>query len=124
MKKRLIAAVAALSLAACSSGVSAETVRIESCYDGNTCSTSTGEKIRLACIDTSELRGRRKDPVPARAARDHLRSIVVGRYVTIRRKETRPAVSSVETFEKPAEVELPAIKAKSRTLTVVLSNPV
>ncbi len=88
MKKALIAAIAALSLAACSSGASAETVRIKSCYDGDTCTTSTGEKVRLACIDTPELRGRKADPVPAKAARDHLRGMVSGREVTIRRITT------------------------------------
>ncbi len=60
-------------------------VFIASCYDGDTCRTSTGEKIRLACIDTPELRGKRADPVPAKAARDYLRSLVVGRDVGIRR---------------------------------------
>ena len=29
-------------------------VFIASCYDGDTCTTDTGEKIRLACIDTFE----------------------------------------------------------------------
>jgi len=61
-------------------------VLIASCYDGDTCTTNTGEKIRLACIDTPELRGKRADPVRARASRDYLRSLVVGRKkVTIRR---------------------------------------
>lgn len=63
-------------------------VVISSCYDGDTCRTTTGEKIRLACIDTPELRGKRADPVPARAARDYLRSLVVGRNVGIRRITT------------------------------------
>ena len=58
---------------------------IASCYDGDTCRTNTGEKIRLACIDTPELRGKRANPVPAKAARDYLRSLVVGRNVGIRR---------------------------------------
>ena len=62
-----------------------ETVTIRSCYDGDTCTTSVGEKVRLACIDTPELRGRRADPVPAKAARDYLRAVVVGREVSIRR---------------------------------------
>ena len=63
-------------------------VLISSCYDGDTCRTTDGEKIRLACIDTPELRGKRADPVPARAARDYLRSLVVGREVGIRRITT------------------------------------
>ena len=32
-------------------------VTIKSCWDGDSCRTSTGEKIRLACIDTPELTG-------------------------------------------------------------------
>ena len=43
-------------------------VMFASCYDGDTCTTSAGEKVRLACIDTPELRGKRANPVPAKAA--------------------------------------------------------
>ena len=60
-------------------------VVIASCYDGDTCTTTTGEKVRLACIDTLELHGKRAEPVPARAARDHLSGLVVGKEVGIRR---------------------------------------
>ena len=60
-------------------------VTIHSCWDGDTCRTSTGEKIRLACINTPELTGPRADPGPAKAARDHLRRMVVGKQVEIRR---------------------------------------
>ena len=60
-------------------------VVIASCYDGDTCTTTTGERVRLACIDTPELVGMRAKPVPARAARDHLRNLVVGKKVGIRR---------------------------------------
>ena len=69
-------------------GQTSEKVVINSCYDGDTCTSSTGEKIRLACIDTPELRGKRADPVPAKEARDYLRELVVGRKVTIRRITT------------------------------------
>ena len=48
-------------------------VLIASCYDGDTCRTSAGERIRLACIDTPELRGSRANPGPARAARERYR---------------------------------------------------
>ena len=61
------------------------TVVIASCYDGDTCTTTTGERVRLACIDTPELVGKRAKPVPARAARDYLRELVVGKEVSIRR---------------------------------------
>ena len=60
-------------------------VVITTCCDGDTCTTTTGERVRLACIDTPELIGKRAEPVPARAARDHLRNLVVGKKVGIRR---------------------------------------
>ena len=63
-------------------------VLIASCYDGDTCTSSVGEKIRLACIDTPELRGKRANPVPAKAARDYLRALVVGQQVGLRRIST------------------------------------
>ena len=60
-------------------------VVIAFCYEVDTCVTTAGEKIRLACIDTPELRGKRADLMPAKAAREQLRSLVVGRTVGIRR---------------------------------------
>ena len=60
-------------------------VVIDSCYDGDTCTTTSGEKIRLACIDTPEITGSRADPQPAKAARDFLNSYVAGEEVSIRR---------------------------------------
>ena len=60
-------------------------ITIKSCYDGDTCTTTTGEKIRLACIDTPELRGERADPIPARKARDYLNNLVAGKEVSMRR---------------------------------------
>ena len=60
-------------------------VVIATCYDGDTCTTTNGERVRLACIDTPELIGKRAEPVPAIAARDYLRSLVKGKKVGIRR---------------------------------------
>ena len=60
-------------------------VVIASCYDGDTCTTTTGERVRLACIDTPELTGKGAELAPARAARDNLRGLVVGKKVAIRR---------------------------------------
>ena len=60
-------------------------VTIKNCYDGDTCTTTKGEKIRLACIDTPEIRGKRSDPIPAIAARDYLNNLVKGRQVNLRR---------------------------------------
>ena len=61
------------------------TITIDRCYDGDTCTSNEGEKIRLACIDTPELRGKRADPIPAKAARDYLNGLVAGQEVSIRR---------------------------------------
>ena len=47
--------------------------------------TTTGEKVRLACINSPELRGKRAEPAPAKAARDQLRNLLVGKQVGIRR---------------------------------------
>ena len=60
-------------------------VVIATCYDGDTCTTTTGERVRLACIDTPELVGKRAKPMPAKAARDHLRGLVMGKKIGIRR---------------------------------------
>ena len=62
-----------------------EIVVIDSCYDGDTCTTTSGEKIRLACIDAPEIRGSRADPDPAKAARDFLNNKLAGKEVSIRR---------------------------------------
>ena len=60
-------------------------VIIESCYDGDTCTTRKGEKIRLACIDTAELRGPKARPIEAKAARDYLNNLIAGKEVFIKR---------------------------------------
>ena len=87
-------------------------VVIATCYDGDTCTTTTGERVRLACIDTPELIGKRAEPVPARAARDHLRNLVVGKKVGIRRiTKDRYGRTVVELFlaketDAPAAAQL------------------
>ena len=60
-------------------------VVIASCYDGDTCTTTSGERVRLACINSPELRGKSSELVPAKAARDHLRGLVMGKKIGIRR---------------------------------------
>ena len=65
-----------------------EKVTIRSCYDDDTCRSTTGEKIRLACIDTPELRGKRAQPKRVRASRDHFQAMVVGKPVSLRRITT------------------------------------
>ena len=61
------------------------TTIIKSCYDGDTCTTTDEEKIRLACIDTPELKGKRADPIPAEKARDFLNNLLINEEVYIRR---------------------------------------
>ena len=78
-----------LLLTACSNATAGlPSVTIASCYDGDTCTTTTGERIRLACISADELRGRNANPVPALAAKAFLNSAVAGRTVAIRRVDT------------------------------------
>ena len=61
------------------------TIIIKSCYDGDTCTTIDGEKIRLACIDTPELKGKNAKPNEAKEARDFLNQLVSNKKVSIRR---------------------------------------
>ena len=78
-----------LALVGCSGQTNAlPIVVIAYCYDGDTCRTTEGEKVRLACIDTPELSGSNADLVPAKASRDYLRSRVVGKESLIRRVNT------------------------------------
>ena len=87
-------------------------VFIASCYDGDTCLTSRGEKIRVACINTPELRGKRADPVPAKAARDYLRNLLVGRNVVIRRISTdRYGRTVAELFVNGSNVQQQLVAA-------------
>ena len=58
---------------------------IKSCYDGDTCTAKDGEKIRLACIDTPELKGRNSDPEKAIKARDFLNKLVANKEISIKR---------------------------------------
>ena len=64
------------------------TTIIKSCYDGDTCTTIEGEKIRLACIDTPELKGKKADFLKAIEARDFLNSYIAEREVNIKRITT------------------------------------
>ena len=61
------------------------TTIIQSCYDGDTCTTTDGEKIRLACIDTPELKGKKADPIAAKEARDFLNELLANEKVSIKR---------------------------------------
>ena len=61
------------------------TTIIKSCYDGDTCTTIDGERIRLACIDTPEIKGKKADPIPAKEAKDFLNNLLVNKKVYINR---------------------------------------
>ena len=61
------------------------TTIIRDCYDGDTCTTIDGEKIRLACIDTPELKGKKAEPIAAKEARDFLNTLVMNKKVYIKR---------------------------------------
>ena len=74
-----------LILIGCSNPLRKDSVAIQDCYDGDTCTTITGEKIRLACIDTPELKGKKADPIPAKSARDYLNGLIAGEEVFIKR---------------------------------------
>lgn len=89
------------------------TVVIASCYDGDTCRTSTGERIRLACIDTPELSGSKAKPLQAKAARDHLRHLVAGRSVAIKRITTdRYGRSVAELYVDGTNVQQRLVSAR------------
>ena len=60
-------------------------ITIKGCYDGDTCTSSEGEKIRLACIDSPEIRGKRAKPNEAIAAKNFLNEMIKGKKVSIRR---------------------------------------
>ena len=64
------------------------TVKIKNCYDGDTCKTESEEKIRLACIDAPEIRGKNADPLKAKASRKFINNLLSNKKVTIKRIDT------------------------------------
>ena len=58
-------------------------VKIKNCYDGDTCTTESGEKIRLACIDAPEIKGKIHNPNAAKKAKEYLNKLVKNKYVSI-----------------------------------------
>ena len=86
MKRLLLPLLASIFYPASESVfASLPTVFIKECYDGDTCTTFKGEKIRLACIDTPELKGWKADPIPAKEARDFVNKLVANEKVSIKR---------------------------------------
>ena len=60
-------------------------VIIKNCYDGDTCTTTKGEKIRLACIDTPELKGPKAKPLKAIESKDFLNNLVANKQISLKR---------------------------------------
>ena len=58
---------------------------IRNCYDGDTCTSLLGEKIRLACIDTPEIKGKRSEPQKALLVRNYLNKLIKNQEVSIKR---------------------------------------
>ena len=86
MKRLLLPLLAAIALPTSeSSFASLPIVYIKDCYDGDTCTTLKGEKIRLACIDTPELKGWKADPIPAKEAREFVNKLLATEEVSIKR---------------------------------------
>ena len=63
-------------------------VIVEKCYDGDTCTTESGEKIRLACINAPEIRGKNADPLKAKASREFINNLLSNKKVIIKRIDT------------------------------------
>ena len=61
---------------------------IAKCYDGDTCTTKNGEKIRLACIDAPEIAGKNAEPIKAERSKEFLNNLVLNKKVFIKRINT------------------------------------
>mgnify|MGYP001177675490 CR=1 FL=1 len=61
------------------------TTIIKDCYDGDTCTTLDNERIRLACIDTPELKGKNADLFAANKAKRFINNLIAHEEVQIRR---------------------------------------
>ena len=86
MKRLLLSLLTAFALPAYNSAfASFPIVLIKECYDGDTCTTLKDEKIRLACIDTPELKGWKADPIPAKEAKDFVNKLLANQKVYIKR---------------------------------------
>ncbi len=105
-----------LILIGCSKPLIKESVVIQDCYDGDTCTTITGEKVRLACIDTPELKGKEADPIPAKAARDYLNGLVAGETLDIRR------ITKDRYGRTVAELSKDGMNIQERLVTVGLAK--
>ena len=79
---------------------------IKDCYDGDTCTTINGEKIRLACIDTPELKGKKANPVDAKKAKIFLNNLIANKEVNIRRiNNDRYGRTVAELFKNEVNIQ-------------------
>jgi len=82
------------------------TVKIKNCYDGDTCTTESGEKIRLACIDAPEIRGKNADPLKAKASKKFINNLLSNKKVKIKRIDTdRYGRTVAEIFVEGANIQ-------------------
>ena len=81
-------------------------VIIKECYDGDTCTTINGEKIRLACIDTPELKGKKANPIEAKNAKIFLNNLIANKEVNIRRiNNDRYGRTVAELFKNDVNIQ-------------------
>ena len=81
-------------------------VKIKNCYDGDTCTTESGEKIRLACIDAPEIRGKNADPLKAEASKEFLNNLLSNKKVKIKRIDAdRYGRTVAEIFVEGANIQ-------------------
>ena len=91
------------------------TTIIRDCYDGDTCTTIDGEKIRLACIDTPELKGKKANPIKAKEARDFMNNLVSNEKVSIKRISTDKYGRTVaELFKNNINLQELVVKKRYR----------
>ncbi|WP_245152046.1 thermonuclease family protein [Prochlorococcus marinus] len=89
------------------------TTIIINCYDGDTCTTIEGEKIRLACIDTPELKGKNANPIAAKEARDFLNNLVTNEEIYIKRiAKDRYGRTVAELFKNDINVQEIIVKKR------------
>ena len=85
MKPLLIALLATIALPASESAfASLSGIFIKDCYEGDTY-TLKAKKIRLACIDSRELKGWKEDPISSKEARDSVNKLVANEEFSIKR---------------------------------------
>ena len=79
---------------------------IKDCYDGDTCTTLDNERIRLACIDTPELKGKYADHFAANKAKRFLNDLIANEEVQIRRiTEDKYGRTVAELFQNDVNIQ-------------------